>query len=718
MKKVFLGLFAMMMTTLVPMSAFGVTIVQQDFETGGVPGAWNWTGGAATTNSASIVDYEGSKWRQMQSSVNAGSGATGRYGYKMDIAVTGNTSANPEDYFVEFDIVNLEGDWTTVNIGIAILTNTGGDNGTTSVGYGFPNTAVTREAGIVHVKWQLSEHTSNWWQGTNWDLTAPNWSYEINMPDTAVATGATFTQKILIDNFRIVLGSDQEPYDPVVLPENVGGTSGTLMENEEVEVTLGWMAGADPDINRAYPVNPDIFGHYIMFSTGAPSDPNLYYYDFVEQVFNTTTPEETDPYNEFGPLYLDPSTEYSWQIIEAMNYGAGTYSAIDDPNSIVGPVWTFTTVGVAPVIATQPDHALVDADSNASFTVVANSVATDYRWFKVGTAGDTKLADGGVFSGTQTATLTVTGATSADEGKYYCIAYNGDPDNGGIPSEPSKSVWLWLPHITSRFEFETLVNNETTDGIGGFVATMNSVVAEGGTAVTAPSVVAGVPELGGNALSFGGNTGTSSTTGNFATMTPGVVDYKDITISAWVYWNGGNAWQRIIDCGSDTNNYIFLSPGNGNNGGSCVFAVKRNGSESSINTPALPIGAWTYVTATLSGNTARLYVNGEFKSSGNIPYNPVDIASVNNYLGDSQWSGDPFFNGIIDDLRVYNYARTTEQIAKDYLVIKGETVEFVCDMENYDLVFDFDDNCQVDIEDFADFAATWMDSYRIYPIEQ
>jgi hypothetical protein len=61
---------------------------------------------------------------------------------------------------------------------------------------------------------------------------------------------------------------------------------------------------------------------------------------------------------------------------------------------------------------------------------------------------------------------------------------------------------------------------------------------------------------------------------------------------------------------------------------------------------------------------------------------------------------------------VYNYARTTEQIAQDYLAVRGD---WVCNYELYDLPFDFDGDCRVGLADFAMFAEAWLDSYRIYP---
>ncbi len=88
-------------------------------------------------------------------------------------------------------------------------------------------------------------------------------------------------------------------------------------------------------------------------------------------------------------------------------------------------------------------------------------------------------------------------------------------------------------------------------------------------------------------------------------------------------------------------------------------------------------------------------------------------SAATNYVGRSHWGGDAYFDGLMDDLKIYNYARTLEQIAQDYLAVRGE---WVCDNENDDLTYDFNGNCQVDIGDLVMFVSEWLDeTYRVYP---
>lgn len=573
---------------------------------------------------------------------------------------------------------------------------------------------------------------------TGWFLMEGEYTFPTEVDDNGTTftfyfevTGSATAQLYIDDAVLGTVGPINAPYDPFVEPYiEAGETCGTPFTTDDVnysinDIILNFKAGLNPATEEG--IDPAIVKHYVYLSVDSPSDPNVYQIATLQQTSTTDPNQRVVLADLANPIVLAPGTTYYWQVKQILKGINGVTFVDDDPNNILGEVWEFMTTSPVPTIFSITDHMLMDENGAASYTIDVSPTGNFFEWYKVvgavdsaenGETNDVKLSDNAMYSGTTTKTLSITGAASdgSADAQYYALAYNGDPSLvTSSVSAPSAARWLWAPNLMSHFEFETLAEGVTSDGIGGFSATVNSIVAEGETAVTVPALVAGTPEIGGNALSFGGNTGTSAVTGNFMTLTPGVTDYKDITISAWVIWNGGNAWQRIIDCGLDTNNYVFLSPGNAANGGNLAFAVKRNGDEDSITTTALPIGEWAYVTATLTGDTARLYVNGTFRSKGTIAHNPIDAKGPNNYLGDSQWAGDPFFNGVIDDLKIYNYARTTEQVAKDYLVFKGE---YICDMENNDMEFDFDDNCQIDILDFASFAATWMDSYRIYPDQE
>ncbi len=137
--------------------------------------------------------------------------------------------------------------------------------------------------------------------------------------------------------------------------------------------------------------------------------------------------------------------------------------------------------------------------------------------------------------------------------------------------------------------------------------------------------------------------------------------FEDITVAAWVWWNGGNPWQRIFDFGNDTTHYLFLSPRSGGN--TLRFAIRNGGSEQFVETTQLPSNQWVHVAVTLGGTTGRIYTNGLLAATNTgITINPSDFAPANNLIGDSQFAADPLFAGRMDDFRIYNYALDASEI--------------------------------------------------------
>ncbi len=149
---------------------------------------------------------------------------------------------------------------------------------------------------------------------------------------------------------------------------------------------------------------------------------------------------------------------------------------------------------------------------------------------------------------------------------------------------------------------------------------------------------------------------------DFVTLQPRVANSEDITVAAWVNWDGGAAWQRIFDFGTGTWSYLYLTPSSGD--GKLRFGIKNTAGEQTVETSALTVGTWTHVAVTLSGDMATLYVNGSPAASNpSVTINPTDFKPWVNNIGKSQWPADPRFNGRIDEFRVYNYALSAGDVA-------------------------------------------------------
>lgn len=153
-------------------------------------------------------------------------------------------------------------------------------------------------------------------------------------------------------------------------------------------------------------------------------------------------------------------------------------------------------------------------------------------------------------------------------------------------------------------------------------------------------------------------------TDDLLTLPSGVADFEDITIAIWVYWNGGDDWQRIFDFGNNTTEYMFLTPCSGDDTLRFAITTNSNAGEKCVETSKLTSGQWTHIAVTLQGNTAKLYVDGTLKNTNtSVTVNPNSFNPSVNYIGDSQWSGDSLFSGQIDDFRIYNYALSASQVS-------------------------------------------------------
>ncbi|MEX0610926.1 MAG: LamG domain-containing protein [Pirellulales bacterium] len=91
--------------------------------------------------------------------------------------------------------------------------------------------------------------------------------------------------------------------------------------------------------------------------------------------------------------------------------------------------------------------------------------------------------------------------------------------------------------------------------------------------------------------------------------------------------------------------------------------------------PTLPTGVKQHVVYVLDHNdttagpngTGRLYLNGTDVGSAEIVgfLDSFSLSDVNNWLGRSQW-GDPLYDGLIDEFRIYNHALTAGEVTTSF----------------------------------------------------
>ncbi len=146
------------------------------------------------------------------------------------------------------------------------------------------------------------------------------------------------------------------------------------------------------------------------------------------------------------------------------------------------------------------------------------------------------------------------------------------------------------------------------------------------------------------------------------TLPPNIAKNNAFTFAAWVHWNGGGNWQRIFDFGNSTTHYLYLTPQSGS--GTMRFKIKNGGTEHQVDAPVLSVNQWRHVAVTLSGGTARIFLDGAVVASASgWTATPASFSPRVNFLGDSQFIGDPTFKGALDEVLIADYALTPAQIA-------------------------------------------------------
>ncbi|HKW31117.1 MAG TPA: LamG-like jellyroll fold domain-containing protein [Verrucomicrobiae bacterium] len=223
---------------------------------------------------------------------------------------------------------------------------------------------------------------------------------------------------------------------------------------------------------------------------------------------------------------------------------------------------------------------------------------------------------------------------------------NSSPINASVPEEffvIGTNTPITIPGLVAAYSFDegsgTTVFDASGNGNNGII---------GGASWTTSGKY-------GNALVFDG-VSTLVTINNSASLQLGTA----MTLEAWVNPSVvSGAWRDVIYKGVDNYYLEGTSPGTGN-----VPAMGGTFASMSLyGTAALPMNTWTHLAATYDGTTLRLYVNGIQVASraqtGAIATstNPLQIG------GDSIYS--QFYQGMLDEVRVYNVALTAAQVQAD-----------------------------------------------------
>ena len=425
----------------------------------------------------------------------------------------------------------------------------------------------------------------------------------------------------------------------------------------------------------------------------------------------------SDPIQSYAPTpLLTPDTTYYWRVDTRMNDAT-------EPNVVIaGAIWSFNT-------NQKPENVMAHSDivkpgeTNGRIVVTTDNpsgVQLFYRWYldvdPSGTGDEVLLSNGVAYAGVDTDTLTVIDpavgapAIGGDEGFYVCDVTSA----GGTVR--SSSARLVIGRLVNHYEFD----GNLTDSASGYDA---ELITDG----QAPTWPAG--QVGTNSIELYGDKGAIFDLTKFPSN-PYPTTGQEFTITAWVYvdtpypswasiikhWNGGITRGMFhFGLSSSTGGKLNLQVDQANQTGITIEDSEM-----------LPTGQWQFVAATADGEYIRVYRMGanEAVSSRTFEVASHTYDGTLNYTS-TKWVGigckpaaegsgddpgaDPgapgFWDGKLDDIRVYNYGLNAEQIAD----IFGSSVCIYSKnpVPNW-VSMDYNNDCVVSLADFAVLANEWL----------
>jgi hypothetical protein len=237
---------------------------------------------------------------------------------------------------------------------------------------------------------------------------------------------------------------------------------------------------------------------------------------------------------------------------------------------------------------------------------------------------------------------------------------NGAPALIANASKTSDQLWQLIPDGHGRYKIANY-NSGKVLGVSGMSTAPGADVVqwtEGQSTACDPNGPRIEGKIG-NALKLCG-------TGEYVNLPASAVDglSGDYTISAWVNPSEDRTWSRVFDFGTGTTANMFLTMDSGA-GPRFALTTGGPGQEQRLSDPQeLPLNTWSLITVTVSGGTGTLYVNGQAVASNTqMTLRPSDLGNTtNNWIGRSQYN-DPYLDGAVDDLNIYNRALSASEVA-------------------------------------------------------
>ena len=398
----------------------------------------------------------------------------------------------------------------------------------------------------------------------------------------------------------------QAPSAPGVVSASVAGVS---------EIDLSWGAASD---------NVAVSGYQVFRCQGAGCS------NFVLVASPATT-----GYSNTG---LSAGTSYSYQV-----------RALDAAGN-QGPFSAAVTASTSAPLDTQAPSApgVVSAsvagvsEIDLSWGAASDNVAVSgYQVFRCQGAGCSNFV---LVASPATTGYSNTGLSAGTSYSYQVRALDAAGNQGPFSAAVTASTSAPPSGLVAAYSFDAGSGSTATDSSGS------------GNTGTITNAIWSTQGKYGGALSFNGSNARVNVANSASLQLS-----SGMTLEAWVDPAAvSSVWRDVIYKGDDNYYMEAMSDSGAAPAAGGTFA----GSNANVfATAALPANTWSFLALTYNGSILRLYVNGTqvatFAKSGNISTSTNQLSIG----GDSIYG--QYFNGLIDNVRIYSTSLTQVQVQTD-----------------------------------------------------
>lgn len=418
---------------------------------------------------------------------------------------------------------------------------------------------------------------------------------------------------------------------------------GRVLQPSEIQVDMATPVGGSPvpdttppSVSMTAPAAGTTVNGTITLSADASDNVGVAGVQFLVDGNPVGAEDTTAPYSAAWDTRAVPDGSHSIAARARDAAGQMTTSAAVTVTIANAPDTTFPTVSI--------DSPAADATVSGSVTVTASAADN------VSVAGVQFLLDGAALGSEDTsAPYAVTWTTtSATNGSHTLTARARDVAGNQTTSGP----------------VSVTVSNTATPA--GLIAAYAFNEGSGTTAA----------DLSGNGRTATLSGAAWTTAGRFdgALSFDGVNDWLTIadaaaldlttgmTLEAWVRPLTLSGWRTVIM--KETGTGLAYTLYAHDNAPYPAGTINVGGTDQSTpGTAALPLGTWTHLATTYDGSSLRLYVNGAQVGTRAITGSMATSTSPLRIGGNAPWG--EYFHGLIDEVRLFNRARTAAEIQAD-----------------------------------------------------